>query len=57
MLSGDLLPSSGSAAITGHDVVSEQHKLRRQLGYCPQENPLFDLLTVSGGAAWPAPRK
>jgi len=46
MLTGVVLPSAGSATIGGHDVVSEQHQVRRLLGYCPQHDALLDRLTV-----------
>ena len=46
MLTGDYLPSSGTAVIDGHDILSEQLKVRAKLGYCPQFDALLDKLTV-----------
>jgi len=46
ILSGDTLPTSGTALMGGYDVINEQHLLRQLLGYCPQFDALLDLLTV-----------
>ncbi len=46
MLSGDVVPSSGTAKIAGFDIVKEQPDVRRLLGYCPQFDALLELLTV-----------
>ncbi|CAM9183085.1 unnamed protein product [Sphacelaria rigidula] len=46
ILSGDISPTAGEATIAGHDILTEQSKLRRYIGYCPQEEALLDLLTV-----------
>lgn len=46
MLTGAVLPSHGSASLKGHDIVNEQWKVRRLLGYCPQHDALLDRLTV-----------
>ena len=45
MLTGERYPSEGVGYINGCDIVSEQHKVRRYIGYCPQFDALFDLLT------------
>jgi ABC-type multidrug transport system ATPase subunit len=45
ILTGDYLPSAGRAWIDGCDVVSELHAVRRRLGYCPQQDPLLELMT------------
>ena len=42
---GDYLPSAGRAWIDGCDVVSELRAVRRRLGYCPQQDPLLELMT------------
>ena len=34
MLSGDVLPSSGTATLAGYDVLTQQPEVRRLLGYC-----------------------
>lgn len=46
MLTGAVLPSGGNAYLGGHDVVTEQWRVRRLLGYCPQHDALLDRLTV-----------
>ncbi|KAL3659652.1 hypothetical protein V7S43_015327 [Phytophthora oleae] len=46
MLTGDVPPSSGTATLGGFDILSQQIEVRRQIGYCPQFDALFDLLTV-----------
>lgn len=45
MLSGDSLPTSGTALMSGHDIIEEQMRVRRLLGYCPQFDAHLDLLT------------
>eukprot|EP00941_MAST-03F_sp_MAST-3F-sp1_P001419 g1419.t1 len=47
MLSGDVLPSSGTALLGGRDVLRQQIAVRRLIGYCPQHNALLPRLTVS----------
>jgi len=46
MLSGDVLPSSGTASLAGFDIISQQPKVRRLLGYAPQWDALLELLTA-----------
>ncbi|RLN80272.1 hypothetical protein BBJ28_00024567 [Nothophytophthora sp. Chile5] len=46
MLTGDVAPSRGSATLGGFDILTQQIEVRRQIGYCPQFDALFDLLTV-----------
>ncbi|KAF0719879.1 hypothetical protein AaE_010398 [Aphanomyces astaci] len=46
MLTGDILPSSGRATLGGFDILTQQLQVRRLVGYCPQFDALFDLLTV-----------
>eukprot|EP01084_Bolivina_argentea_P074817 135693_1 len=43
-LTGAQYPSSGTAFIRGHDIIREQLKCRRYIGYVPQFDALFDLL-------------
>jgi ATP-binding cassette, subfamily A (ABC1), member 3 len=45
MLSGDVLPTGGTALLGGYDIITEQPDVRRLLGYCPQHEALLDLLT------------
>ncbi|KAG2768749.1 ATP-binding cassette sub-family A member 2 [Phytophthora cactorum] len=46
MLTGDVQPSHGTATLGGFDILSQQIEVRRQIGYCPQFDALFDLLSV-----------
>jgi ATP-binding cassette subfamily A (ABC1) protein 3 len=46
MLTGDILPTSGTGTIHGYDVVTEQEEVRHFLGYCAQADPLLGLLTA-----------
>ena len=46
ILSGDVLPTSGTASMAGYDILSQQPEVRRLLGYCPQFDSLMELLTV-----------
>lgn len=46
ILSGDVIPTSGTARLAGQDILHEQMEVRRLLGYCPQFDSLLDLLTV-----------
>ena len=44
ILSGDSVPTSGSAKLLGLDILTDQLKVRRLLGYCPQFDALFGTL-------------
>lgn len=46
MLSGEFSPSEGQAFLSGLDLYSDIHKCRRKVGYCPQFDALFELLTA-----------
>jgi len=46
ILTGDIIPTRGTARLAGLDVLSHQLECRRMLGYCPQFDALLDLLTV-----------
>ena len=46
MISGFLLPSSGTASIYGHDVVKEPLAAKRCLGYLPEGAPLYGELST-----------
>jgi ATP-binding cassette subfamily A (ABC1) protein 3 len=46
ILTGELLATSGEAYLGGFDISSEQQRVRRLIGYCPQFDALFDLLSV-----------
>jgi ABC-2 type transport system ATP-binding protein len=46
ILTGYLTPSSGRAAVAGHDVSSESLALRHKVGYVPEDAPLYDHMRV-----------
>ncbi|EQC40944.1 hypothetical protein SDRG_02007 [Saprolegnia diclina VS20] len=46
MLLGEVAPSAGRAFLAGRNVVSQHNQARTLVGYCPQFDALFDLLTV-----------
>jgi ABC-2 type transport system ATP-binding protein len=45
MLTGMLLPTSGTAEIGGHDVVSDPLAVKRIVGYVPETGAVFETLT------------
>ncbi|XP_047388210.1 phospholipid-transporting ATPase ABCA7 [Sciurus carolinensis] len=45
MLTGDTLPSRGEAVLAGHSVTQETAAAHRCMGYCPQSDAIFELLT------------
>lgn len=45
MLSGDVLPSKGTALLGHRDVLTDQIAVRALIGYCPQFNALLPRLT------------
>jgi len=47
ILCGNCSQSSGTVTIYEHDSKMEMKKIRSLLGVCPQENILFDQLTVT----------
>jgi ABC-2 type transport system ATP-binding protein len=46
ILTGYLPPSEGSASIAGHDIFSDSLAARRNLGYLPENVPLYPEMTV-----------
>jgi ABC-type transport system involved in cytochrome c biogenesis ATPase subunit len=46
ILSGDIIPTHGTAKLAGLDILTQQIEVRRKLGYCPQFEALFELLTT-----------
>jgi ATP-binding cassette subfamily A (ABC1) protein 3 len=46
MVTGDIVPTSGTARMGGLDILTQQMQVRRLLGYCPQFDALLDLLSV-----------
>ncbi len=46
ILTGDELPSAGSAHLLGMDIIQNAQKVRKSLGYCPQFDALHESLTA-----------
>ena len=46
MLTGAIAPTDGYATIAGRNILGEMRNIRKDIGICPQENCLFDMLTV-----------
>ncbi|HLV66513.1 MAG TPA: ABC transporter ATP-binding protein [Polyangiaceae bacterium] len=46
ILACDLLPTSGTVRVSGHDVVSAPEEVRARVGYLPDRPPLYDDMTV-----------
>ncbi|HMB60059.1 MAG TPA: ABC transporter ATP-binding protein [Xanthomonadales bacterium] len=46
MLTGFLAPTSGTASINGHDIVSDSLSARRCMGYLPEGAPAYGEMTV-----------
>src|SRR6266536_837375 len=47
ILTGYLMPSSGTAAVAGRDVRTESLALRHEVGYVPEDAPLYDHMRVA----------
>jgi ABC-type multidrug transport system ATPase subunit len=45
MLSAEFPPTRGSIAIAGHDIIRTPAAVKRLIGFCPQFDAIFDLLT------------
>lgn len=45
MLSGEILPTSGEAYISGYSVSTQLAEARKNIGYCPQFDALLEFLT------------
>lgn len=48
MLTGFLLPTSGSAKVCGHDVVQQPLEVKRRIGYLPEGAPSYAEMTPGG---------
>lgn len=46
MLSGEITPTTGSIYLDGINVLTDIHQCRRKIGFCPQFDALFELLTA-----------
>ena len=45
-LTNELAPTSGSITVKGFDVQGEFKKARKFIGYCPQQNLIFETMSV-----------
>ena len=45
-ITNELIYEEGSINLFGNDTLNSFENIRTAIGYCPQENPLFDFLTV-----------
>jgi len=45
MLSGEFFPSEGDAELAGHSITTEMDQCRYHIGFCPQFDAIFDLLS------------
>ncbi|PKN72398.1 MAG: ABC transporter ATP-binding protein [Candidatus Cloacimonetes bacterium HGW-Cloacimonetes-3] len=52
MLVGYLQPSSGSIELDGKSIFADPIATSRQIGYLPEQNPLYDDMTVSEALAY-----
>lgn len=46
MLTGEVVPTKGESHIVGYNVRSQFNQARKQIGYCPQFDAIFNLMTV-----------
>ena len=46
MITGFIEPSEGNIIVNGHDIVKEAKKAKKQIGYMPENVPLYSDLTV-----------
>ena len=47
ILTGYLVPTTGSAAVAGRDATTQSLALRHQVGYVPEDAPLYDHMRVN----------
>lgn len=45
-LTGDIVPTTGQITVQGFDVLKEFTSARKLIGYCPQVDAIFPLMTV-----------
>lgn len=45
-LTGDAAPTSGSVSIAGLDIQTQFEEARKLIGYCPQKDAIWPLMTV-----------
>lgn len=46
ILSGENAPSTGNAILAGHSVLTDMPKCRYHIGFCPQFDAIYDLLSA-----------
>jgi ATP-binding cassette subfamily A (ABC1) protein 3 len=46
ILTGDFPPTSGTAKVKGYDIRTQMQNVRQVIGYCPQFDPLLELMTA-----------
>jgi ABC-2 type transport system ATP-binding protein len=46
ILTGYMPPSGGQALVAGHDVVEDSMAARREIGYLPENTPLYPEMTI-----------
>ena len=57
ILTGYLMPSSGSVAVAGRDATTESLALRHEVGYVPEDAPLYDhMRATSSCGSWRSSR-
>ncbi len=54
ILACDLMPTSGTVRVEGHDVVEDPRAVRSRIGYLPDNPPLYPEMTVSEYLAFAA---
>ncbi len=54
ILACDLMPTSGTVRVEGHDVVEDPRAVRSRIGYLPDDPPLYPEMTVSEYLAFAA---
>lgn len=47
ILTGYLVPTSGAVAVAGHDATTQSLALRHEVGYVPEDAPLYDHMRVN----------
>ncbi len=57
MLTGYLPPTSGRASISGHDVFDDSLKARKEIGFMPENVPLYEDMRVGEYLSFRAARK
>jgi ABC-2 type transport system ATP-binding protein len=48
MITGFLVPTSGTALVGGHDVLESSLSARQKIGYLPENAPTYPDMTVNG---------